>query len=106
MFRINGNEIYLTRGDTAQFSVSITDDKNEEYQLQENDKLIFTVRKKPKNTEILIQKRGADIIIAPSDTSGLPFGEYSYDVELTYDGGIVDTIIPPSPFVIGEENTW
>ena len=47
-----------------------------------------------------------EFVIEPEDTSGLDFGNYVYDVELTLADGTVNTIIPPSTFKVMGEVTY
>ena len=46
------------------------------------------------------------IKIDPSDTSGLDFGQYVYDVQATFGSGEVKTIIKPAKFFVGGEVTY
>ena len=107
MFKIENESIYLTRGDSAGFSIALFDGE-QEYQLQEGDFLTFTVRKNVYAPEKVIQKvlDGNQVELLPSDTSGLSFGNYVYDVQLTFANGDINTIIPPSLFQIMEEVTY
>ena len=103
MFKIDGKQnVYITRGDSAICEVGITDPNfpYEEYELQDGDYLVFTVRAQPKQidetNEPLIQKTlaGNQINIAPEDTENLEYGQYYYDVKLFFANGEVNTIIP------------
>ncbi len=107
MLEIVQNTIKLTRGDSVSFSVSMRNGE-EEYELQEGDFLTFTVRKNVYASEKLIEKvlTTSIIDIVPADTKLLPFGDYVYDVELTFQNGDVNTIIPPSLFRIMEEVSY
>ena len=104
------NSIKLTRGDTARLTVSVTNDQSQaEYVMDENDILTLTVKKKTTDTTSLIEKiatGGNQFCIEPTDTSGLAFGAYKYDVQLTTAGGDVYTIIEPSTFEILAEVTY
>lgn len=107
MFRIENDKIYLTRGDSAGFSVKLYDGE-EEYELQPGDQLTFTVRKTVYSPEIVIQKTLTDIEVPifPSDTNNLSFGDYVYDVQLNFANGDINTVIPPSLFQVMEEVTY
>ena len=104
-----GNTIKLTRGDTARLTVPITNETtNAEYVMGENDTLTMTVKKNITDTEPALQKVlvGLNTFhIKPSDTAGLDFGKYKYDVELTTADGDVYTVIEPSTFEILKEVT-
>lgn len=97
--------MYLTRGDTGEFT--ITPKKNKQtYVMQEGDIVRFTVKKNTNDAVALISKTGLNIEILPSDTSGLKYGTYKYDVEMTFADGRVCTFIGPNDFVITEEVTF
>lgn len=99
------NEIKLTRGDTESFSLSITDTSGLEYEMQEGDKLVFTVKKSVYDEKPIIQKDIVDktFIIEHEDTKDLAYGTYYYDIQLTFANGSVSTIIKPSKFIVDEE---
>lgn len=107
MFVIDDTKIQITRGDTGIFSVSLTDEEGEPYDLQEGDTLRFTVRKSPTSGDIFIQKSdGPEVILSPEDTAKLSYGKYVYDIELTKADGTVDTVVPPATFEILPEVTY
>lgn len=101
-------EIALTRGDTARLTVTITDDLGEPYKIQIDDILTLSVKRSVSDADPLITKTiiGTDTFhIRPSDTTGLEFGKYLYDVQVsTYDGDVY-TVIPPTTFEILTEVT-
>lgn len=105
MLTISNNQIRLTRGDTAVLHVDIINDDTP-YELQPEDDVTFTMRRTTTDPDILIQKHGNPIIIEPVDTKDLKFGNYVYDIQVTFSTGIVDTIVPPTSFTITEEVTW
>lgn len=109
LYVLDDGTIRLTRGDTARFTVPITNETNgEEYTMQSGDILQLTVKKSGKDYEPLIQKsaKGSNIIkIDPPDTKELPFNKYKYDIQLTTEGGDVYTIIEPHIFEVMEEIT-
>ena len=101
-------EIELTRGDTARFKVTVVNDVGDEYIPGSGDTLTMTVRRTAADN-IVLQKiiSAADSFhIRPEDTSGLALGDYVYDVQLTTAGGDVYTVVPPSPFALGQEVTY
>lgn len=106
MFQITGKTIKIVRGDTGIFTVNIMNG-NTSYNYS-NDEVIFTVKKNTVTDEILIQKTvryGENVVIEPSDTNNLSYGEYIYDVQATIDG-MVDTVIMPSKFIVLPEVTF
>lgn len=101
-------EIELTRGDSAYLKVNVTKDDGEAYEFQNGDSLTLSLKKSTKDEEALMTKTAiaSDTFhIKPKDTSGLSFGKYKYDVQLTTADGDVFTVIPPSTFKIAEEVT-
>ena len=104
MYKVTDNNIFITRGDSAEFTLSITG-----YTPASGDVLTFTVKKNCNDAQALIQKTidtsDMKIAITHDDTAGLEFGDYWYDVQLkTADS--YDTVIIPHGFTIGAEVTW
>lgn len=97
------------RGDTLPIHITISSNDGE-YELQEGDKLYFSVKKSTKITDpILVQKEmtvstGPQCVLSSEETS-LAYGNYKYDVELIQADGTVQTIIKPSVLTITEEVT-
>lgn len=106
MFQINGYEITLTRGDSAEFNIELLNADGNSYDIQESDTIEFTVKKNVYSTNTLIHKVGSHITIEPHDTTGMSYGDYVYDVQVTFGDGSVDTVIPPSRFRIMSEVTF
>lgn len=102
--------ICLTRGDTARLTISIVNDNTDgEYEIQPDDVLVMTVKRKTTDHDICFQKivNGDSLIhIKPEDTSELDFGKYKYDVELRTASGDVYTVIEPSTFCLLQEVTY
>ena len=113
--KVNGTNISMIRGDSESFMVSCVDSDGIDLPFQVGDIIYFTVKQNTKTEVIMLQKTieeftvdgKANIPIAPSDTKGLKYGTYIYDVQWTRDNGVtVTTIVPPSKFVIGDEVTY
>lgn len=112
MFKIEGDSIYLTRGDTLKVTVGMWTDETqtEEYVPISGDSLRFYLKtyryKRDKSDyyedEPLITKVipiDTQILkLEPEDTKPLPVGDYVYDIELTKVDGTVDTFINNAPF--------
>lgn len=106
MFKIALNEIYLTKGDTARFSISIDSNSNEGYTLTEEDKVYFIVTKRPDIVPIenldnnpdsyVFYKSGIDVVIEPEDTQNLDREVYYYQVRVVLSqNNDVNTLIEP-----------
>lgn len=108
MFKVDDNNISMIRGDSGIFTITITDTNGRPVELTEGDVLTFTLRRAARNPTIIMQKiiAGGELNIKPSDTEGLAFGAYVYDIELKRADGYVDTIIPPHEFLLMEEVTY
>lgn len=102
--------IQLTRGDTARFSIGVTNDiTGFNYDVASDDTITFTVKKKVTDKTPLLQKNviGCTVIhIKPTDTQELSFGRYVYDVQITTVNGDVYTIIEPTSFILLTEVTY
>lgn len=108
MFKVDGNNISMIRGDSGIFTITITDTNGSPVELTEGDVLTFTLRRTARNPAIILQKSllGGELNIKPADTEGLVFGAYVYDIELKRADGYVDTVIPPHEFLLMEEVTY
>lgn len=110
LYLLEDGTIRLTRGDTAAFTINITNEVTDEvYNMASDDTLTMSVKKKAKNSEMCFSKTvvGTNkILIEPSDTKGLDFGKYVYDVELVTSSGGTSTIIEPTTFELLPEVTW
>ena len=87
MFKIENNQIWLTRGDTAEFRPII-----EDYEIQEGDQVVFAVKRTTNNETPDIRiaiPAGDNIEFNNETTSTLSIGSYLYELKLeTVDGDI------------------
>lgn len=115
-FISDNNEITLTRGDTFKCTITlIQEDTGEEYKPVAGDTLRFALKRDkmdPKKTsykdeEPLIKKDipidTLTLRLDPEDTKKLPFGNYVYDIEITFADGTVDTFITTKKFTLTPE---
>ena len=99
----------LTRGDTFKAEVTITDKDGNPYEPQPGDSVRFAVKKNytDPDTDVLIVKiiptDTMILLLKPSDTKKLAFGNYVYDIQLTTAAGEVDTFITKASFTLTEE---
>lgn len=96
MLLIEGDVIYLTRGDDAEFEIDIQDEDGNAYEMQDGDRLILTVRALPSAESDVVFQVESDsnqITIAHADTAEAKVGRYSADIELR-SGGLIRTIWP------------
>lgn len=115
MYVIDGTNIKLTRGDSFYCEIGMKNRSGEPYEPQAGDVVRFYLKRDllnpPKSEYIdrnpLISKAvPIDTMILhlePDDTKGLGFGEYVYDVELTFANGDVDTFINNARFSLVPE---
>lgn len=99
MFKIENDVIYLTRGDDAALEVTayVDEEQTQEYELQEGDKFIFSVRRIASATSSLVfavESTTGRIIINHEDTADKEVGKYSADVQLNTASGKRYTIWP------------
>lgn len=113
-YNINGTTINLTRGDTLLVQLAIT--KNgEEYTPLPGDSIRFALKNNKFNATktdyedehpLISKVIPANTLILrldPEDTKSLNFGEYVYDIQITFADGIVDTFITNAKFKITPE---
>ena len=105
--KVSGRNLSMTRGDTESLTVYVKD-----HPFETGDTVFFTVRPKVYGP-IVLQKIATSFVdgkaefnIDPSDTEGLPFGTYVYDVQWTQADGTVITIVKPAIFAVTEEVTY
>ena len=96
MQKVTDTKIELTRGDTFKAQVVMVK-YGEEYTPQDGD----TIRLY--NNEKVIPNDTLSLRLEPSDTKPLGFGEYVYDIEITFADGDVDTFINNAQFVLVPE---
>ena len=109
-----GYDITLTRGDTFMAQLNLTRN-GEAYTPEQGDVIRFALkhnilkadRSDYKDTNPLINKTIPNdtltLTLVQSDTKTLAFGEYVYDIEITFEDGTVDTFIAECNFVIAPE---
>ena len=115
--RVDGTKIYMTRGDSESITVSASTkigNIRTPRPFGEGDTIEMTVRQFPSSPSVAMHKTVTEftedgkavIAIDPADTADLSFGTYSYDIQLTDADGGVHTIVRPSEFIVGEEDTY
>lgn len=94
MLKIDGNDIYLTRGNTAVIDVTITDG-DAPYIWHEGDSIEFAVRRKCDYNNVVLSKRRIEpsFTFIKNDTKDLALGEYIYSITLFGANGSIDTFI-------------
>lgn len=98
------NNMLITRGDTATIDISIKDDNDQEYALQPDDKIIFSVKRLASQPDVVIEKTltAKQLILDSEDTDSLTFGTYKYDMVLITATDVC-TFICFKDFIVGEE---
>lgn len=107
------NQIELTRGDSETFEVEIAIN-GEIYTPVTGDEIRFAMRE-----ESAIPSRGnyfcapalikdvpidtMQLTFEPKDTKHLPFGNYRYDMKITFADGDVKTFVKDAPFILTRE---
>lgn len=117
MLDIVDNDIFLTRGDTADISIDIVlcnKETHESYEIQPTDRIIFRMKRRERSDNYLIEKEVAliqddeDNIYAvlhlePEDTLHVPFGKNRFELELITEDDQHYTIIADHMLVVGKE---
>ena len=109
MLVITDNNIKLTRGDTARFTVPtyiVIGEEKHPYDIKEDDVLTLTVKKEYADEVAMIEKKvtGINLFhIKPEDTKPYDFGTYKYDVQITTADGDNYTIVEDKKFKITNE---
>lgn len=95
------NEIHLTRGDSANFTVNLFNKDGSVYTMGANDTLTFSMR----NDQIVVLSKESSsnqIAIEPNDTKKLACQPYRYEIEL-HSGNNIYTVIAWSLFILERE---
>lgn len=103
MFKIDGNRIWLTRGDTAEFRPVI-----EDYESQEGDKVVFAAKRAMNDEAPALRievNAGENIAFTPELTTSLPSGSYVFDLILRMANGSVSTFASGRMELMGEVDT-
>ena len=81
------NDIFITRGDSAEFEIVLFSDDDEPYVCQDGDVIEFTMKRFLTDRTALINKiiptNTLVLLLLPDDTKDLNIGEYHYDISLT-----------------------
>lgn len=79
------NNVTLTRGDSAKFTLSLTDSEGESYDYS-NDEVKFGVKRSAFDASCVLEKDVIDgvITLEPADTESMEFGDYLYSIEVKH----------------------
>lgn len=102
MLKIEGNNIFLTRGDSAVIDLTIYDEQGNIYTPKQNDVIVFSVKLNVNNIELALRKTFEDLTITITKLESLKFnyGTYFYDIKLINED-LIDTFITSGKFIIG-----
>lgn len=106
--KINGTTITLTRGDTLNVKLNLTDSEGEPFIPSENDSIRFAMKKNIADRKTLIFKEipidTLTLRLESEETKNLPQpSEYVYDIQITMEDGTVNTFVDRAKFIITEE---
>ena len=98
------NNIFLTRSDTCNITLSVLNDDGTEYDYS-SDLVQLTIKGSTNTKHVIIQKNiNSDYFnISPDDTKDLEYGLYKYDVQIITENNEVYTVIGPCDFVLLDE---
>ena len=83
MFEIKGNEIIMTKGDSAFFEIKLKNGDGSDFVRTEADEIVFSVKKRKEGyLPEIIRKCGEKIVFEKGDTEKIPSGEYVYDIRV------------------------
>lgn len=102
MLKIEGNNIFLTRGDSATIDLTIYDEEGNTYTPKPNDVIVFSVKANVNNVETILRKSFENLSLKISSQESLKFnyGEYFFDVKLI-NHDLTDTFITSGILTIG-----
>lgn len=101
MLTVNGNEIRVSRGNTAILNVSIENPDGSAYEPLDGDNILFSLKKRITDTEFLLQKPVTNgQLVFDDEELNLHPGKYIYDLKAYLADGREQTIVPPSAFYV------
>lgn len=88
MFKINeNNEVFLTKGDTAHFTVAFKDEQGDPYDMS-NDEVKFGMKRSAYDSECVLEKEidsaTGQFTIDAEDTENMEFGDYLYSIQIKH----------------------
>ena len=104
MFYLEGNEINITRGDTALIDFTL-----DNHEFVDGDVVYFSVKRSPKDNNYIINKEITNFngntatIELLSDDTRIPKGKYWYDIQCSLADGRVDTVVNKERFIVLED---
>ena len=108
MFNVTGTNVSITRGDSATLHVDLTNADGTAYTPLSGDSVVLTVKEDANETDALLTLTAdSDMTFhfLPTDTDGMAYGSYKYDIQLTT-GSNGYTVIPVATFTVMDEITW
>lgn len=75
--------IYLTVARSFAYEVQLVDDDNNPILPAPDEEVVFTIKKTPGSSEVLIQKTGVFFSISAEESKEWKEGKYVYDIVLT-----------------------
>ena len=116
MLDVSGNkDLWITRGDDAYLDLELRQQTfpYDIYEFEDADSAVLSVRKSrdedvDNDNPILLQipLKNGRFHICSEDTKDMDFGNYSYDVQVTFSDGRINTVIGPNIFRILPEVTY
>ncbi len=116
MLDVRGNkDLWITRGDDAYLDLELRQQTfpYDIYKFEDADSAVLSVRKSrdedvDNDNPILLQipLENGRFHICSEDTKDMDFGNYSYDVQVTFSDGRINTVIGPNIFRILPEVTY
>lgn len=102
MLKIEGSNIFITRGDSAVIDLTIYDEEGNIYTPRESDVVVFSVKANVNNVDVILRKTFEDLTLElrPEETIKFNYGEYFFDVKLINDN-LTDTFITSGILTIG-----
>lgn len=108
MVRIEGNDIFLTRGNTVDTTITIKTKSGDEYVPASGDVILFAVKSAYSDSRSIIKKEidhnSMRLFISEAESKKLVARKmpYVYDIDLRTLSGVVDTFISGKIYVQGE----
>ena len=97
-------DIEFVRGDTQPIKFQIVDNENRVLKMEENEEIIFTMKKNYNTKSTMLQKKLSDksikydngyyyMVFEHEDTANLKYGAYVYDIQIMSESMVITAML-------------
>lgn len=107
MYSMDGQNIYINRGDSGRFKLTLTNSDSTTYTPAATDTIVFTAYNGNRTLfSTHIYPADSYMTLQPKHTNNLAYGTYTYTVTVTQSGGSTFTVSSGYKFIVESEVTF